>query len=76
VGVFYLHIISLFDLVQGFSNFFEPRPFSGYFEFYATLDFYKVQWTYGKRPMLVYFGDPKIVFGDPQFENRCLNVII
>ncbi len=62
----FLTEIFMIDCVtQGFSNFFEPRPFSGYFEFYATLDFYEVQWTFGKRPILVYFGDPKIVFCDP-----------
>ena len=59
-------ITALFKII---SIFWDPR----------TLGPYKLQWMYGKMTILVDFGDPQIIFGDPkngrdpQFENCWTN---
>ena len=45
-------------LSQGFSKFFSIATHLKYFPFSATLKCYNLQWIYGKRTILVYFGNP------------------
>ncbi len=68
-------------LIQAFKNFqklFCIDTLSKYIEFSPTLHFYKLQLIFGNMTLLVLFGNPLIIFGDPkkccrpQFENQCV----
>ncbi len=61
----------------GVLKLFSVATLKNFFHFSVTLECYNLQWIYGRRTILVNFGNPEIIFGnpkkgcDPQFENRC-----